>query len=85
MAVMRGGEFVQVGTPEEVLANPADEYVERFVDGARAPLAAGAGRGGQGAAVVRPTPAAENVVAEKPLPVAKPRRLAKKVGATRAV
>jgi len=35
MAVMRGGEFVQVGTPDEILSNPADEYVERFVEGAR--------------------------------------------------
>lgn len=35
MAVMRAGEFVQVGAPDEVLANPADDYVERFVDGAR--------------------------------------------------
>jgi glycine betaine/proline transport system ATP-binding protein len=31
MAVMRQGEFVQQGTPEEVINNPADEYVERFV------------------------------------------------------
>ncbi len=31
MAVMRGGSFVQVGTPEEILDDPADEYVARFV------------------------------------------------------
>ncbi|MEQ8201215.1 MAG: betaine/proline/choline family ABC transporter ATP-binding protein [Syntrophomonadaceae bacterium] len=31
MAVMRQGEFVQQGTPEEIVNNPADEYVERFV------------------------------------------------------
>lgn len=88
MAVMRGGEFVQVGTPEEVLANPADEYVERFVDGARAPLAAGAGRGGQETGAARPAQpprVADKAVEEKALPMAKPRRLAKKVGATRAV
>ena len=35
MAVMRKGEFVQQGTPEEILTNPADEYVERFVAGER--------------------------------------------------
>lgn len=38
MAVMRDGEFVQVGEPDEILANPADDYVARFVDGARIPL-----------------------------------------------
>lgn len=42
MAVMRDGEFVQVGTPDEILANPADDYVERFVEGARLPLPPGA-------------------------------------------
>lgn len=31
MAVMRQGEFVQQGTPAEVMNNPADEYVARFV------------------------------------------------------
>jgi len=31
MAVMQDGSFVQVGTPEEILQNPADDYVARFV------------------------------------------------------
>src|SRR3954466_11356722 len=31
IAIMRDGRFVQVGTPEEVVANPADEYVSNFV------------------------------------------------------
>lgn len=31
MAVMQAGEFVQVGTPGEILSDPADEYVARFV------------------------------------------------------
>lgn len=31
MAVMKEGRFVQQGTPSEILTNPADEYVERFV------------------------------------------------------
>ncbi|MGI6452833.1 MAG: quaternary amine ABC transporter ATP-binding protein [Syntrophomonadaceae bacterium] len=35
MAVMRQGEFVQVGQPQEIIANPADEYVERFVHDVR--------------------------------------------------
>ncbi len=36
MAVMREGEFVQQGTPQEIMNNPADEYVERFVADERA-------------------------------------------------
>ncbi|MGI6037215.1 MAG: betaine/proline/choline family ABC transporter ATP-binding protein [Limnochordia bacterium] len=32
MAVMKSGSFVQVGTPQEILADPADDYVARFVD-----------------------------------------------------
>ncbi|MEW6635557.1 MAG: glycine betaine/L-proline ABC transporter ATP-binding protein [Actinomycetota bacterium] len=32
VAIMRDGEIVQVGTPEEILTNPADEYVERFIE-----------------------------------------------------
>jgi len=31
MAVMRNGEIVQIGRPPEVFANPADDYVARFV------------------------------------------------------
>jgi len=31
MAVMRDGSFVQVGKPEKILDNPADDYVARFV------------------------------------------------------
>lgn len=37
MAVMRAGEFVQVGRPDDVLADPADDYVAQFVNGARVP------------------------------------------------
>ena len=32
VAIMKDGEIVQIGTPEEILTNPADEYVERFVE-----------------------------------------------------
>ncbi|OJF97091.1 glycine betaine/L-proline ABC transporter ATP-binding protein [Alkalibacterium sp. 20] len=32
IAIMKGGEVVQVGTGEEILTNPANEYVERFVE-----------------------------------------------------
>ncbi len=30
--LMKDGEVVQLGTPEEILMNPSDEYVERFVE-----------------------------------------------------
>lgn len=30
MAIMRGGEVVQTGTPEELVLNPADSYVAEF-------------------------------------------------------
>jgi glycine betaine/proline transport system ATP-binding protein len=32
VAIMKDGEIVQLGTPEDILTNPADEYVERFVE-----------------------------------------------------
>lgn len=32
IAIMRDGEVVQVGTGEEILTNPANEYVRRFVE-----------------------------------------------------
>jgi glycine betaine/proline transport system ATP-binding protein len=32
IALMKDGSIVQVGTPEEILTNPANEYVERFVE-----------------------------------------------------
>jgi glycine betaine/proline transport system ATP-binding protein len=31
IAIMRDGRFVQVGTPQEVVAEPADDYVRDFV------------------------------------------------------
>jgi glycine betaine/proline transport system ATP-binding protein len=33
IAIMEGGRVVQVGTPDEILANPADEYVKSFFSG----------------------------------------------------
>lgn len=30
IAIMRNGEFVQVGTPEDIVLRPADDYVRRF-------------------------------------------------------
>lgn len=33
IALMKDGALVQVGTPEEIVSSPADEYVERFVRG----------------------------------------------------
>lgn len=32
IALMRDGAVVQIGTPEEILTKPANEYVERFVE-----------------------------------------------------
>ena len=33
IAIMEGGRIVQVGTPEEIVRNPADEYVRTFFKG----------------------------------------------------
>ncbi|WP_458415018.1 quaternary amine ABC transporter ATP-binding protein [Schinkia sp. CFF1] len=32
IALMKDGVIVQIGTPEEILMNPSNEYVERFVE-----------------------------------------------------
>lgn len=31
IAIMRGGRIIQLGTPEEIVTNPVDDYVEEFV------------------------------------------------------
>ncbi|MCB9091390.1 MAG: betaine/proline/choline family ABC transporter ATP-binding protein [Halobacteriovoraceae bacterium] len=31
MAILKDGELIQVGTPSEIISNPADEYVKSFV------------------------------------------------------
>src|SRR2546426_12369417 len=31
IAIMRDGRFVQVGTPEDLVGSPADDYVSNFV------------------------------------------------------
>lgn len=33
IAIMKDGQVVQVGTPEEILRRPADKYVKRFIQG----------------------------------------------------
>lgn len=33
IALMKDGEVVQIGTPEEIVSQPANDYVERFVRG----------------------------------------------------
>ncbi|MBB1381627.1 CBS domain-containing protein, partial [Shewanella sp. SR41-2] len=33
IAIMQGGRVIQVGTPEEILQNPADDYVRAFFRG----------------------------------------------------
>lgn len=65
MAVMRAGEFVQVAEPTHVLANPADEYVARFVDGARKALGAVTTNGrGNGSSITAggPVPSGDDTV-----------------------
>lgn len=32
IALMKDGEIAQIGTPEEILMNPSNEYVEKFVE-----------------------------------------------------
>ncbi|WP_101843414.1 glycine betaine/L-proline ABC transporter ATP-binding protein [Halobacillus sp. Marseille-P3879] len=32
IALMKDGRIVQIGTPEEILVNPANDYVEKFVE-----------------------------------------------------
>ncbi|CAN5542696.1 glycine betaine/L-proline ABC transporter ATP-binding protein [soil metagenome] len=34
IAIMRDGEIIQIATPAELVTKPADDYVERFVEGA---------------------------------------------------
>ncbi|UTW10099.1 glycine betaine/L-proline ABC transporter ATP-binding protein ProV [Marinobacterium rhizophilum] len=33
IAIMEGGRIVQIGSPQEILSNPADDYVETFFKG----------------------------------------------------
>lgn len=33
IAIMEGGRLVQVGTPQDIIANPANDYVRTFFDG----------------------------------------------------
>ncbi len=32
IALMKDGQIVQIGTPEDIMTNPANEYVEKFVE-----------------------------------------------------
>lgn len=32
IALMKDGEIVQIGSPEEIMIHPADEYVEKFIE-----------------------------------------------------
>ena len=34
VAIMKDGEVIQIATPEEMSANPANDYVKRFIDSA---------------------------------------------------
>ena len=38
IAMLKDGQLIQVGTPQEILLTPADDYVDRFVQRHRARL-----------------------------------------------
>jgi glycine betaine/proline transport system ATP-binding protein len=38
LVLMRAGQIVQIGTAEDLVKHPADEYVRRFVENARLPV-----------------------------------------------
>ena len=38
IAILKDGQLVQVGTPQEILHTPADDYVNRFVQRQRAKI-----------------------------------------------
>ena len=40
IAILRDGELVQVGTPQHILSQPADDYVRRFVEKRASPVEA---------------------------------------------
>ena len=55
IAILRqGGVLAQYDTPEAILAQPADEFVARFVGEDRGPQAAGAAAGRRGRAAAGP-------------------------------
>ena len=59
IAIMKDGEFVQIGTPEEVVANPVDDYVRDFSeDVPRHKVLTAASIMGDGHATVSPDDAA---------------------------
>jgi len=72
IALMRGGEIVQCGTPEEIVASPANDYVRDFVRDVpreqvisvgRAMRPAGKGEAGTGVSLAPDTVVAEAVEA----------------------
>lgn len=65
IAIMRDGKVVQIGTAEDIVMNPADDYVADFVAGiSRLKVV-------RAHAVMRPIP--EHVAADGPLPADAPR------------
>lgn len=52
MAVMKNGLIVQMGAPGEILSNPADEYVARFVQDKRKQLQMADGGKGTGLSLI---------------------------------
>ena len=60
IAIMKDGEVVQVGTPEEILTEPANDYVARFVENV------GRGRIVTAAAIMRKNPVIVRLKKEGP-------------------
>lgn len=60
IAIMKDGEVVQVGTPEEILTEPANDYVSRFVENV------GRGRIVTAAAIMRKNPVIVRLKKEGP-------------------
>lgn len=64
IAIMKDGEISQIGTPEEIVANPADDYVREFTEDVPRYKVLSAGK------VMRPASAAAMETTEAPVPMA---------------
>jgi glycine betaine/proline transport system ATP-binding protein len=63
IAIMKDGRFVQVGTPEQIVTEPADDYVADFVKGISRLELVSAGKVMQPLGATQPSPSAPTVLA----------------------
>lgn len=63
IAIMKDGRFVQVGTPEQIVTEPADDYVADFVKGISRLELVSAAKVMQPLGAAQPSPAAPTVLA----------------------